>query len=64
MFKYCDALRKVGNLTYINRKLKVVLTICCRPVISFLTDQNPKNEKRIAFLYSGFLKILVNFHET
>ena len=57
MFKYCDALRKVGNLTSINRKLKVALTICCRPVISFLTDQNPKNEGKIAFSIN-----LLNFH--
>jgi hypothetical protein len=57
MFKYFDALRKVGNLTSINRKLKVALTICCRPVISFLTDQNPKNEGKIAFSIN-----LLNFH--
>ena len=54
MFKYCDALRKVGNLIYINRKLKVAITICCRPFISFLTDKNPKNEERLASLYFCF----------
>lgn len=67
MFKYCDALRKVGNSISTNKKMKVASTICCRPVILFLTDKKPQYKKVLFFIFrffNRFCKLFVKFDQS